>query len=120
NVWRADLDRIHDQIKAASAKLGDKLWIAPSCSLLHVPIDLTKEEALDTELKSWLSFAVQKLDELRLVKGLLDGDLSEADKKSVEQARQAVKDRAASSRIHRKDVAERMAGAGSINRQRTA
>lgn len=119
NVWRSDLDRVHNQIKAAANKLGDRLWIAPSCSLLHVPIDLAKEEALDIELKSWLSFAVQKLDELRLLRGLVDGNLSADDQQAVEQSRQAIKDREASSRIHRKDVSERMSGADSVSRERT-
>ena len=46
------------------ASLGDRLWIAPSCSLLHVPVDLNSEQTLDAEIKSWLAFALQKLDEL--------------------------------------------------------
>ena len=38
--------------------------LAPSCSLLHAPIDVTLETSLDNELRSWLAFAVQKLEEL--------------------------------------------------------
>ncbi len=48
-------------------RLHDRLWIAPSCSLLHVPVDLTSEEKLDSVIQSWLAFAVQKLDELSLL-----------------------------------------------------
>jgi 5-methyltetrahydropteroyltriglutamate--homocysteine methyltransferase len=40
---------------------------APSCSLLHVPVDLDSEQELDSDIKSWLSFAVQKLQELKLL-----------------------------------------------------
>jgi 5-methyltetrahydropteroyltriglutamate--homocysteine methyltransferase len=46
---------------------GDNLWLAPSCSLLHCPVDLEQETKLDRELKSWLAFAVQKLRELNIL-----------------------------------------------------
>ncbi len=118
NVWRADLDRIHAQVRTAAGCLGDRLWLAPSCSLLHTPIDLSLETALDNELRSWLSFAVQKLDELRLLRILVDGDADERDQQTLAAARQAVRDRAASSRIHRKDVAERLAASASVCRDR--
>ncbi len=52
-------------------ELGDRLWLAPSCSLLHSPVDLDQEDKLDSELKSWLSFAKQKLQELALLGGAL-------------------------------------------------
>ena len=38
--------------------------IGTSCSLLHVPVDLNSETSLDPELKSWLAFAVQKVEEV--------------------------------------------------------
>src|SRR3546814_6575009 len=53
-------------------RLGERLWLAPSCSLLHVPVDLGQETAIDGELRSWLAFAVQKLEELETLKGALD------------------------------------------------
>ncbi|MBC7977546.1 MAG: hypothetical protein H7138_21430 [Myxococcales bacterium] len=66
NVWRTDLDAAHARTRTAVAQLGaDRVWIAPSCSLLHAPVDLQRERALDAELQSWLAFAVQKLGELR-------------------------------------------------------
>ncbi|WP_368642959.1 5-methyltetrahydropteroyltriglutamate--homocysteine S-methyltransferase [Castellaniella ginsengisoli] len=119
NVWRADLDRVHEQVRAAAQRLGGRLWLAPSCSLLHAPIDLGLETALDNELRSWLSFAVQKLDELRLLRGLVDDEADEADQRALAAARQAVRSRAASSRIHRRDVAERLAASGAVRRERT-
>ena len=65
NIWRADLAGILETVEPLVAKFGeDRLQIAPSCSLLHVPIDLELETGLDGELKSWLAFAIQKLDEL--------------------------------------------------------
>ncbi|MCZ4331168.1 5-methyltetrahydropteroyltriglutamate--homocysteine S-methyltransferase [Castellaniella denitrificans] len=118
NVWRADLDRIHEQVRAAAGLLGDRLWLAPSCSLLHVPIDLGLETGLDRELRGWLSFAVQKLDELRLVRALVDDDADAEDRQALAAARQAVRDRATSTRIHRRDVAERLSHSGSVHRDR--
>ncbi|WP_323017570.1 5-methyltetrahydropteroyltriglutamate--homocysteine S-methyltransferase [Castellaniella sp.] len=118
NVWRADLDRIHGQIKAVAAQLKDRLWLAPSCSLLHTPIDLSLETGLDAELRGWLSFAIQKLDELHLLQALVDGNAGAAEQQALDAARQAVRNRAASGRIHRTDVAARLADSAALSRER--
>ncbi|WP_454909082.1 5-methyltetrahydropteroyltriglutamate--homocysteine S-methyltransferase [Variovorax gossypii] len=74
NIWKSDLAAILDWLEPLAARLGDRLWIAPSCSLLHVPVDLASEQKLDAEVKSWLAFALQKLEELRvLATALRDG-----------------------------------------------
>jgi 5-methyltetrahydropteroyltriglutamate--homocysteine methyltransferase len=74
NIWKTDLTAVLDWIEPVAERLGDRLWIAPSCSLLHVPVDLDSEQKLDVEIKSWLAFARQKLDELRtLGKALREG-----------------------------------------------
>ena len=74
NVWKTDLNATLDWLEPLAARLGERLWLAPSCSLLHVPVDLAQEQRLDAELKSWLAFARQKLDELRLLgRALRDG-----------------------------------------------
>ena len=45
---------------------GDRLCVAPSCSLLHVPFDLdARDRARSGDSRPWLAFAPQKLDELR-------------------------------------------------------
>ncbi|CAM5790876.1 5-methyltetrahydropteroyltriglutamate--homocysteine S-methyltransferase [Castellaniella caeni] len=119
NVWRADLDKVQALIKPAVERLGARLWLAPSCSLLHTPIDLDLETGLDAELRSWLAFSLQKLDELHLLQVLLDGGASEQDKQAIAAARKAVQDRARSSRIHRQDVAKRLTESAAIARQRT-
>ncbi|MEJ0003622.1 MAG: 5-methyltetrahydropteroyltriglutamate--homocysteine S-methyltransferase, partial [Pararobbsia sp.] len=64
NVWRHDLDASLARLAPVRAALGERLWIGSSCSLLHVPVDLRDEPRLDPELRSWLAFATQKLDEL--------------------------------------------------------
>jgi len=72
NLWRTDLARVLALLHPAKALLGERLWIAASCSLLHVPTDLALEEKLDPALKSWMAFAVQKLDELSVLKRALE------------------------------------------------
>lgn len=72
NIWRTDLDALLDWLEPLASQLGDRLWIAPSCSLLHVPVDLNSEQTLDAEIKSWLAFALQKLDELLLLATALE------------------------------------------------
>ena len=74
NIWKTDLTAVLDWVEPIAAKLGDRLWIAPSCSLLHVPVDLDSEEKLDSDVKSWLAFALQKLEELHVLgKALREG-----------------------------------------------
>lgn len=67
NIWKTDLNAVLDWLDPIAKRLGDRLWIAPSCSLLHVPVDLDSEQKLDGEIKSWLAFAKQKLEELRVL-----------------------------------------------------
>jgi 5-methyltetrahydropteroyltriglutamate--homocysteine methyltransferase len=67
NIWKTDLNAVLDWLEPVARQLGERLWLAPSCSLLHVPVDLDSERKLDAEIKSWLAFARQKLAELRLL-----------------------------------------------------
>jgi len=67
NIWKTNLHATLAWLEPLHRELGDRLWIAPSCSLLHVPVDLEQEHKLDTEILSWLSFAIQKLDELNIL-----------------------------------------------------
>ncbi|MFN3416638.1 MAG: 5-methyltetrahydropteroyltriglutamate--homocysteine S-methyltransferase [Caldimonas sp.] len=103
NVWKTDLNALIGWLEPIAERLGDRLWLAPSCSLLHVPMDLSKEQRMDTELLSWLAFAVQKLDELQIVATALnEGRGAVAAKLRVNQA--AIDLRRQSSRVHRPDV----------------
>ena len=74
NVWRADLERLLDRLTPVKDRLGDKLWVGSSCSLLHSPMDLEPETRLDEETRSWFAFAKQKLAEISLLGKALDGD----------------------------------------------
>jgi 5-methyltetrahydropteroyltriglutamate--homocysteine methyltransferase len=74
NVWRADLPALADKLKTAVLARGpEQIQLAPSCSLIHVPIDVEIENALDPEIKTWLAFAVQKISELNALGKFLDG-----------------------------------------------
>lgn len=64
NIWKTDLNAVLDILEPIHERLGNRLWLAPSCSLLHVPVDLNAEANLDAEIKNWLAFAQQKVDEL--------------------------------------------------------
>ncbi len=108
NVWRADLDRALETLEHVEARIGgERLWIAPSCSLLHLPMDLEAEEEMDPELRSWMAFAVQKLDEIGVLKrAMVEG--RERVATELEAARAACASRRASPRIHRPEVAARL------------
>jgi len=108
NIWRTDLDRALTLIERAAAKLGrERLLIGPSCSLLHSPIDLDMEPGLDAELKQWLAFARQKLDELALLgRAVNEGRDAVAD--ALAASREAVEKRRTSPRVHNPAVNQRV------------
>ena len=116
NIWRTDLDAAAELLSEAKEQLGDRLWLAPSCSLAHVPVDLEQETKLDDELKSWLSFATQKLDELALLKAHLDKDPKA--QVTLETQRAALNSRRHSSRIHNPAVQQRLQASGDLSRHR--
>ena len=73
NVWAADLDAALAPLDRALAALGeDRVTIAPSCSLLHVPYSAAHERALSPEVRGWLAFADERLAELGLLARALD------------------------------------------------
>lgn len=118
NVWRADLATALSRAKAAVAAHGtDRIQIAPSCSLLHVPLDLDAETELDDELKGWLAFAVQKLAEVAtLAQAARRGDVAAALAANAD----AVASRKASRRIHDPAVKSRAAAVGADDLRRAS
>jgi len=91
NVWRSRPARVLPLLRQAQARLGDEcLWLAPSCSLLHVPIDLAAETALEPARRATMAFARQKLEELRVYADALAGH---AEAEAALQAQQALLDR---------------------------
>ena len=119
NIWRADIDDLLQRLASLHARLGDRLWLAPSCSLLHVPMDLAHETELDPEIKSWLAFAIQKLDELVVLKqGLEQGRAAIA--AHLDAARNLKLLREHSPRIHNDAVKKRCAGVNDDSTARTS
>jgi 5-methyltetrahydropteroyltriglutamate--homocysteine methyltransferase len=108
NVWRADLESILDRLDPVVSKRGsDRVILAPSCSLLHTPIDLALETAIDPEIRQWLAFAVQKIEELAvLAKALNEGRASVAPQLAASRA--AAQARRTSPKIHDAAVASRL------------
>jgi 5-methyltetrahydropteroyltriglutamate--homocysteine methyltransferase len=115
NVWRADLEAILDRIEPIAATRD--LVLAPSCSLLHVPVDLALESKLDGEVKQWLAFAVQKIDELATLKRALNEGRA-AVAPELAASSHAAKTRKSSTRIHDALVASRVASASPAMRNR--
>ncbi|WP_298081003.1 5-methyltetrahydropteroyltriglutamate--homocysteine S-methyltransferase [uncultured Cardiobacterium sp.] len=108
NIWKTDLNHLLDTLEPVRARLGDRLWLAPSSSLLHVPVDLDQEDSLDPEIKNWLAYALQKLEELRVLKKALDSGRDSV-KAELDANAAAHKARRESSRVHNPAVKARTA-----------
>ncbi len=107
NIWRTDLDAALAALKPAHDRLGERLWVSAGCSLQHVPVDLAHEKTLDAEVRNWLAFAVQKLDEIATLKrGLARG--TDAIAPALEASRKAVTSRKTSKRVRSDAVKRRM------------
>ena len=66
-IWKADLVQALDILEPLWQRLGNRLWLAPSCSLVHVPVDVDLAYQMSSEIKLWVSFAKQKLSELQIL-----------------------------------------------------
>ena len=109
NVWRCDLENALSVAGHAHSRLNDRLWLAPSCSLLHCPLDLEREDQLDVELKSWLAFSIQKCQEVAALTRVVNGVETAAASTAFKQSRAVQASRAASPRIHKPHVQARLA-----------
>ncbi|MEO7099704.1 MAG: 5-methyltetrahydropteroyltriglutamate--homocysteine S-methyltransferase [Luteolibacter sp.] len=107
NIWKNDFDASLALLTKARAVVGDeRLWIAPSCSLLHSPVTLESERNLDAELKDWLAFADEKIAEVATLRNLLEGNAIPA---ALETNRASLWLRKTSPRIHNPAVKARLA-----------
>ncbi|TBR40606.1 MULTISPECIES: 5-methyltetrahydropteroyltriglutamate--homocysteine S-methyltransferase [Dyella] len=117
NVWRADLDIALKHARHAWEVLGKhRVWLAPSCSLLHVPVDASLEKSLPGDVGSWLAFARQKIEELRVVMDVCKGLVTACP--ALDDARERIAARRASLRVHRPEVASRLKAVTAKNAQR--
>jgi 5-methyltetrahydropteroyltriglutamate--homocysteine methyltransferase len=114
NVWKNDYQKSLAQINKAVAALGaDRVIIAPSCSLLHSPIDLELETELDPEIRNWMAFAKQKLSEVNDLRQIAEGNNA-----LLETNIAAIASRRSSLKVHRQAVKDRVAGITAANSQR--
>ncbi|MBS7661473.1 5-methyltetrahydropteroyltriglutamate--homocysteine S-methyltransferase [Pseudomonas lalucatii] len=120
NVWRCDLDRALVQLRQAEERFADNLWVAPSCSLLHSPVDLDRETHLDAELQSWLAFAVQKCEEVAVLARGLNQPEDAGVQVALAVSRAVHASRAASSRIHNPAVQARVEAIAPADSQRAS
>lgn len=119
NIWKNDLTKTLDFLEPIYHTLQNRLWIAPSCSLLHSPIDLNSETKLDSEIKSWLSFAVQKIDEITVLKqALVSGRHSVSD--ILQDNTKIIQNKTHSNRIHDKSVLDACAAIKPSDTNRTS
>lgn len=109
NIWRCDLSAVLDRLPEAAERWGERLWVAPSCSLLHSPVDLRREDLLDSELYSWLAFATQKVSEVALLaKALSTPDAADI-RAALDESDALQQARRNSARIHNPAVGHRLA-----------
>jgi 5-methyltetrahydropteroyltriglutamate--homocysteine methyltransferase len=107
NIWKTDLSHALELLERAARKLDpDRILVGPSCSLLHSPVDLDEEKQLDPELKNWMAFAKQKLEEIAaLARALSHG--KDAIQEFLNANQQAMRAKQKSPRIHDPKVKER-------------
>ncbi len=108
NIWKNDFEKSLSFIRKAVDKLGsERILIAPSCSLLHSPCDLDFETNLNPEIKNWLAFAKQKVEEVVTLKELISGKEKEHILEVFEENKKAIESRRTSSLIHNDQVKQR-------------
>jgi 5-methyltetrahydropteroyltriglutamate--homocysteine methyltransferase len=109
NIWKADLEAAITEAERCVEAVGpDRVVVSTSCSLLHCPEDLSLETELDAEIRSWLSFARQKLNEVALIARALNQGRNSV-KAELEATREALESRARSPRTRNPRVRDRMA-----------
>jgi len=107
NIWKTDLAQALDLLRAAADRLGaERLMVASSCSLLHSPVDLDGETALDPELRDWMAFATQKCQEIGILGAALRGEDRAAD---MAANAASIQRRRTSARVHSQTVCSRCA-----------
>jgi 5-methyltetrahydropteroyltriglutamate--homocysteine methyltransferase len=113
NIWKNDFEISLTLIEHVKMMLGEaRVWIAPSCSLIHSPCDLrneTNEDILTPELKQWLAFARQKVTEVVLLKKLALNEPSVTNQYQFAENKQVSLNRKSSTLIHNPAVQLRMA-----------
>ena len=121
NVWVNDIEKSAAFVKGLTEAVdSDKVHIGSSCSLLHVPYTLKYETKMDEDIKSWISYALEKLDEIRVINKLVkDEELSEYDKEVLEGNKLAIATRKTSKKIHDPIVQDRVSNLTEKDKKRS-
>jgi 5-methyltetrahydropteroyltriglutamate--homocysteine methyltransferase len=113
NIYKTDIDATLTKLqKIAQSVSKEKIFVSSSSSLLHVPFTLKYEKKMDNEIKNWLAYAVEKLDEIALISKIFtDGEasLNDAQKELLSANKEANISRRTSKRIHDEKVQQRTA-----------
>lgn len=113
NIWKNDFKNSLAIIEKATKALGEnRILIAPSCSLIHSPCDLeleTNNETLTPEIKQWLAFAKQKIQEVVLLKQFATKEIDTANSIQFAENTLANENRKTSKLIHNESVKNRVA-----------
>lgn len=114
NIWKNDFEKSVSIINQVVEKRGqDKVWIAPSCSLIHSPVDLDNEtnaQNLSAEIKQWLAYAKQKIAEVATLKKLITNESPASTLQKLEENKIAIANRKVSKIIHNPEVKQRVLG----------
>ena len=116
NVWRTDLRAALDQLEGWRG-IGRETAVSTSCSLLHVPYDVTAEGALDPALRGILAFADQKRAEVVALQRAFDGDYAAAES-AITASTAALAQRDDIRGLRNSDVATRAGAVAPGDRQR--
>lgn len=108
NIWKSNFeDKLNLLNTISNVVSKENIVVGTSCSLLHVPFTLSYEDNLDKEIKSWLSFANEKLKELNLVsKKFFGSKLSLEDIANIEKNKKDNTLRKISTRVHNNSIQE--------------
>ena len=110
NIWKNDLETTLELLeKIAEIVPKERIIPATSCSLLHVPYSLEFEMNMDEEVKSSLSFAYEKLEELALLSRLFFDEKEPNDDERLKRNQTDIANLKTSKKIHDPLVAKRVA-----------
>ncbi|MBN2815594.1 MAG: 5-methyltetrahydropteroyltriglutamate--homocysteine S-methyltransferase [Campylobacterales bacterium] len=109
NIWKSDLYAAQELLTTIAQSITkERIIISSSCSLLHVPFTLEYENRMNDEIKNWLAYAKEKLQELSLLSKIFFNEaLTTEEKEALKNNTIAQETRTTSHRIHDPKVQER-------------
>ncbi len=120
NVWKTNLERALRMAEKAAARLSpERLMVGPSCSLLHCPLDLREETEIYSQVRDWLAFGLQKLDEIVVLKRALNHGRS-AVKQELEENAASIQRRQTSAQVVNGAVRKQVAAIAASDYKRSS